>query len=90
MYDYIKRTDAIDQVNRGDLLVGNNAEWARDIIWRTPYADVAEVKRGYWIKNTRHFGSTEVTTYRCSNCGYGVDHTSNYCPECGALLKKVH
>lgn len=84
MYEYIKRTDAVAEINRGDLLVGNCAEWAREIIWRCPYADVAEVKRGYWIKNVRHFGSTEVITYRCSNCGYGVDYTSNYCPNCGA------
>ena len=34
MYEYIKRTDAINEINRGDLLVGNNAEWAREIIWR--------------------------------------------------------
>ena len=49
MYEYINRTDAIEEINRGDLLVGNNAEWAREIIWRTPYSDVAPVRRGYWI-----------------------------------------
>ena len=34
MHEYIKRSDAINEINRGDLLVGNNAEWAREKIGR--------------------------------------------------------
>ena len=86
MYEYIKRTDAIKEVNRGDLLVGNCAEWAREIIWRTPYADVKEVRRGEWWKTIRYWGGTKTITYRCSKCGHGVDHTSKFCPECGAEM----
>jgi rubrerythrin len=88
MYEYIKRTDAVAEVNRGDLLVGNNAEWAREIIWRTPYADVREVKHEQWHKNVRYFGNVKVVTYTCSGCGHGVDHTSRFCPECGATMNK--
>ena len=87
MYEYIKRTDAINEINRGDLLVGNNAEWAREIIWRTPYADVAEVRRAKWHPNVRYFGDTEVITYNCSSCHFGADHISKYCPECGAVME---
>ena len=86
MYEYIKRTDAINEVNRGDLLVGNNAEWAREIIWRTPYADVAEVKHGHWDPNTRYFGGIATITYRCSRCGFGTPVIYRYCPECGAHM----
>ena len=88
MYEYIKRTDAIAEINRGDLLVGNNAEWAREIIWRTPYADVREVKRAQWLTAIRYWGGIKTIIYRCSHCGYGVDHTSKFCPECGALMNK--
>jgi hypothetical protein len=88
MYEYIKRTDVIAEVNRGDLLVGNNAEWAREIIWRTPYADVAEIHHEQWHPNTRHFDGVEVTTYTCSRCHFGTDRISKYCPECGSKMDK--
>ena len=82
MYEYIKRTDAINEVNRGDLLVGDNADWAREIIWRTPYSDVAEVKHGYWIERNRYYN----TTYMCSICSTGVTRKSAFCPDCGARM----
>ena len=82
MHEYIKRTDAINEINRGDLLVGNNADWAREIIWRTPYSDVAEVKHGYWIERNRYYN----TTYMCSRCSTGVTRKSAFCPDCGARM----
>ena len=39
-YRYIAVEDACAEVDKGDLLVGNNAEWAKEIICRTPAADV--------------------------------------------------
>lgn len=86
MYEYIKRTDAIKEINRGDLLVGDNAGWAREIIWRTPYADVAEVKHGCWRSIRIAFGSFSYTTFTCSECGYGVNKMTNYCSDCGARM----
>lgn len=93
MYEYIKRTDAINEINRGDLLVGNCAEWAREIIWRTPYADVREVKHGHWTEvqvptGISAFGHKEMTigSFKCSICGGKVDASEEhyrYCPYCG-------
>lgn len=93
MYEYIKRTDAINEINRGDLLVGNCAEWAREIIWRTPYADVREVKHGHWTKvkiptGIYAFGHKEMTidSFKCSICGGKIDVSEGhfkYCPHCG-------
>jgi hypothetical protein len=37
---YIEIEKAIAEIDKGDLLVGNNAEWAKEIIRRTPTADV--------------------------------------------------
>lgn len=82
MHEYIKRTDAIKEVNRGDLLVGDNAKWAREIIWRTPYTDVAEVEHAHWIMRHRYFS----TVYTCSKCTAGVIQKTNYCPDCGARM----
>ena len=41
MARYIDCEKACAEVDKGDLLVGNNAEWAKEIINRTPAADVA-------------------------------------------------
>lgn len=87
MHEYIKRSDAINEINRGDLLVGNNAEWAREIIWRTPYADVVEVRYGHWRSRKIDIGSFSYTTFTCSECGYGADKMTNYCPDCGARIQ---
>lgn len=96
MYEYIKRTDAVAEINRGDLLVGNNAEWAREIIWRTPYADVVPVKHGHWIEvkmptGVEVFDCKEmmVVGFKCSKCNENVDVSEGhylYCPHCGAKM----
>ena len=93
MYEYIKRSDAINEVNRGDLLVGNNAEWAIEIICRTPYADVTKVKRGNWIKNWCDTGMIGHEYAECSLCGCQMIDTnvfwnSKFCPHCGAQMTK--
>jgi rubrerythrin len=88
MYEYVKRTDVVAEINQGDLLVGNCAEWAREIVWRTPYSDVVEVKHGRWIERNRTFGSCHHTTYTCSKCGCGAVQKTNYCPDCGANMNK--
>lgn len=96
MYEYIKRTDAIAEINRGDLLVGNCAEWAREIIWRCPYSDVAPVKHARWIEvkiptGVEAFGYKEmmVAGFKCSLCKENVDVSEwnyRYCPHCGARM----
>lgn len=87
MYEYIKRTEAVAEIDRGDLLVGNFAEWAKEIVWRTPYADVVEARRGYWRERKHYFGSVVCQTYTCSGCGFGVAQKTNYCPDCGAKMR---
>lgn len=49
---YIKIEKAISEIDKGDLLVGNNAEWAKEILYRIPTADVVEVVR---CKNCKKF-----------------------------------
>lgn len=90
MHEYIKRSDAINEINRGDLLVGNCAEWAREIIWRTPYSDVAPVKRGHWIEDYVYDPDPhDRIRYKCSECDLildGVAECFTYCPNCGAKM----
>lgn len=45
MKEYIDREAVCAEIDKGDLLVGNNAEWAKEIVHRTPTADVVEVVR---------------------------------------------
>lgn len=41
MARYVECEMACDEIDKGDLLVGNNADFAKEIIYRTPTADVA-------------------------------------------------
>lgn len=42
MEKYFKYEDFCKEVDKGDLLVGNNAEWAKEIARRTPAVEIAE------------------------------------------------
>jgi hypothetical protein len=43
MAEYIEREKVIAEIDKGDLLVGDNAKWAKEILCRTPTADAVEV-----------------------------------------------
>lgn len=40
----INYDDFCKEVDKGDLLVGNNAQWAKEIAWRTPEAPIPSDK----------------------------------------------
>lgn len=66
MARYINCELACAEVDKGDLLVGNNAEWAKEIIYRTPAADVVDVVHGQWeLYDDNEDGYSH---HRCSNC----------------------
>ena len=52
MADYINREKAIAEIDKGDLLVGDNAKWAKEILYRTPTEDIVPVVR---CKDCKHF-----------------------------------
>ena len=68
---FIDAEMACDEVDKGDLLVGNNAEFAKEIIRRTPSVDVVGVTRCkdcvWW--EARAYGST---IGRCENPRNGL------------------
>lgn len=55
MVEYIERGKAIAEIDKGDLLVGDNAKWAKEILCRTPTADVVPVVRCKDCKHCEHF-----------------------------------
>lgn len=59
-----------------------------DLIEQTPDAEVAPVKRGRW-ENTKHW-SIEYHGYlrRCSACEKVTSEQFNFCPNCGADMRK--
>ena len=97
MSDYIKRQDACAEVDRGDLLVGDNASWAKECINRTPSADVVEVKHGHWITVNKQQGNSNDGFWterylQCSECNYERRHSwlrgekPPYCENCGSKM----
>lgn len=47
-----------------------------------PAADVAPVRHGRWYDKG-------ALSCRCSECGCKSNRESNYCPNCGALMKEA-
>ena len=79
---YIKIEKAIAEIDKGDLLVGNNAEWAKEILYRTPTADVEEVKHGQWLPQI--VCGTKV--WDCSECKTLGSPDWKRCPICEAKM----
>ena len=84
-----------EYIEREALLrdIGDNPspiyEAFRIAVKRQPAADVADVRRGKWVRKE----NTQVYWYACSLCGkkvskneYGDDYFSDYCPNCGAAM----
>lgn len=85
MSKFIDAEDACAEVDCGDLLVGNNAEWAKEIIRRTRSAEVVEVRHGYWIRVRGEYNQS--LGVKCSECGRRVrNRGERYCPNCGTKM----
>ena len=48
-----------------------------------PTADVRENVRGEWL----HISDGYCDVLKCSQCGKTTDSQSNFCPNCGCLMK---
>ena len=48
-----------------------------------PTADVRENVKGEWL----HISDGYCDILKCSQCGKTTDSQSNYCPNCGCLMK---
>ena len=89
---YIEREMAIAEINKSDLLAGNNAEWAKEILNRIPTADVAEVKHAYWVETShttisKRGREIHSSLYNCSRCGAPNGRKkSSFCHWCGAKM----
>jgi hypothetical protein len=51
-------------------------------------ADFVEVKRGRWETRSFIVFDSEKVGYRCSECKTTWDTKTNYCPYCGADMRK--
>lgn len=65
-----------------------------DDIYNAPTIDAVNIVHGEWIKTSNdwidgHCGE-RLFPYHCSCCGYKTwdDELTNYCPNCGARMKR--
>lgn len=93
MPKYISVSDFCNEVDKGELLVGDNAAWAKEIAYKLPAAFVAPVRNGHWKRVKWHSeksvnDSVECGFWivRCSACKLTNETESNYCPNCGARM----
>lgn len=96
MAEYIEREPllgVLDGLYDHHLTMGNySADSATqdciEAVINAPTADVVEVKHGRW--ETRNFiiFDSEKVGYRCTECKTTWDTETNYCPYCGADMRK--
>lgn len=78
MARYIDAEMACAEVDKGDLLVGNNADFAKEIIRRTPSVDVVEVVRCKDCKH-RHIPVGCALWYgTCGDADYFCEHGDDF------------
>lgn len=68
----------------------NSIETIQKWIDEQPTADVVERKHGEWIEDEEQ-NHVELT-FHCSECGceaWGIEETTNFCPECGADMRNI-
>lgn len=83
MAEYISRHEAIRAVQ----LSYGNYEATRKAIFEIPAADVAPVRRGRWVligADKRGRGGI----WECTACRRSYPYKCDYCPNCGAHMKK--
>lgn len=80
---YINCEDFCKEVDEGDLLVGNNADWAKELAYRTQESDVEPVVHARW----RCYDSRKGIGL-CSHCNRldKVDPLASHCRYCGAKM----
>ena len=61
-------------------------------IVNAPTIDAVEVKHGRWIETEEEvwhlYQRRTITRFRCSQCEQTENKKSNYCPNCGADMRK--
>ena len=96
MDEYIKRKAALALVKpdapedeKAAVTIATAKKLVRNIVQRTPAADVAPVRHGRWLG----WGKSGTPTYEnygtCSVCGEDAEiytEHRNYCPNCGAKM----
>lgn len=90
MAEYIDRENFCKNICKCNK---NGCDKSQCAIWKTPTADVEEVKHGEWVFSRKEWGSSDYSQdvyYKCSNCGkeyeeFDIDE-ANYCQHCGAKM----
>lgn len=86
MSDYIRKADAIDEVNhaldRETILFSFVRKVAISALKKLPSADVVQVVHAYWIDTENYY-----RRWRCSACsGHTKEAHPLFCPFCGAKM----
>ena len=61
---------------------------AMDAVHEFPAADVKPVVQGKWVEQPKDFDLCGVEYFACNQCGFECQLKYNYCPNCGADMRK--
>ena len=84
--DLLERWNIADK-NREDQIRWLMADVVTPIVACQPTVDAVPVVHGRWIHRTPNNGHTPPYD-ECDNCGWEVRIKTNFCPNCGADMRK--
>ena len=93
MNDLISRQDVLDYIdNMPSKLTSDGRRMVRrfrltEYIANTLPSAKPERKKGQWIEIN---GTPSFIWLRCSECRYGINCRTNFCPNCGAEMREEH
>jgi len=74
-------------INQREGLAGEEEIWMLEDIISAPTIDAVEVVHGEWVE-TEEDWRHQMAWWECSECGFPVSRTYNYCPHCGADMRE--
>lgn len=88
MSDLINRADLIKAINDRSTHLLNEWDTMGVLMVIDEQPTIEERKRGRWISLDDFRGRYNEFGYKCSECGEQSDYEENYCPNCGAEMRK--
>lgn len=96
--DAMENTDWYHQNQNGEMVHGANSDedqaWykAEDVygVLERMSSVYPEQKKGTWLPiiETNEFGEPYQAGVHCSRCGHATVYKTNFCPNCGVIMKK--
>lgn len=88
MSDLISRIALLESLMHCDGLGRKSLDTVLQTINEQPTVDAVAVVHGEWLEFDIDYGGIPTVGYQCSECGQSNGFIADFCPNCGADMRK--